>query len=161
MTAGSFLLFCAEKASLILNSNKKQTIFAVYFPQYFVVVLARRQSCGVLRLVLRKISSQIFVHFLSEISISGVTEITFAANKYDQIKTLDIINQFLYNNNEKRRLLVLLVLTTIKRRRSYRCSPPQSADVVIGAHRRKVQTVSNHGRKETALLPLFVIIRCM
>ena len=41
----------------------------VYFPQYFVVVLARRQPCGVLRLVLRKIFSQIFIYFLSEISI--------------------------------------------------------------------------------------------
>ena len=42
----------------ILIPNKKQTIFAVYFPQYCVVVLARRQPCRVLRLVLRKISSQ-------------------------------------------------------------------------------------------------------
>ena len=58
------------KIRLILNSNKKQTIFAVYFLQYFVVVLARHQPCGVLRLVLRKISSQIFVHFLSEISMN-------------------------------------------------------------------------------------------
>ena len=36
---------------LILIPNKKWTAFAVYFPQYFVVVLARRQPCGVLRLV--------------------------------------------------------------------------------------------------------------
>ena len=43
---------------VILIPNKKQTIFAVYFPQYCVVVLARRQPCRVLRLVLRKISSQ-------------------------------------------------------------------------------------------------------
>ena len=63
----------AKHEYLILNSNKKQTIFAVCFPQYFVVVLARlrEKPCGVLRLVLRKISSQIFVHFLSEISINA------------------------------------------------------------------------------------------
>ena len=67
---------------LILNSNKKQTIFAVYFPQYFVVVLTRRQPCGVLRLVLRKISSQIFVHFLSEISIRKLRR-----HRYDRKQT--------------------------------------------------------------------------
>ena len=54
----------------ILIPNKKWTAFAVYFPQYFVVVLARRQPCGVLRLALRKISSQIQVYFLSGISIT-------------------------------------------------------------------------------------------
>ena len=58
-----------SKGYLILIPNKKWTAFAVYFPQYFVVVLARRQPCGVLRLVLRKISSQIQVYFLSGISI--------------------------------------------------------------------------------------------
>ena len=71
-------------------------------------------------------------------------------------KTLDIIHKILYNNNEKRRSIVFLVLTTIKCRLSYRCSPPQSADLVIGAHHRKVQTASNHGRKEKILLPLFL-----
>ncbi len=72
---------------LILNSNKKQTIFAVCFPQYFVVVLAGRQPCGVLRLVLRKISSQIFVRFLSEISIRAIA---FSSCNRDDTRGADV-----------------------------------------------------------------------
>ena len=43
------------KPVFILIPDKKQTTFAVYFPQYFVVVLVIRQDSSVLRPVLQNI----------------------------------------------------------------------------------------------------------
>ena len=64
-----YLCQSITKQYIILFINKNQTFLSVCFPQYFVVVLARRQPSGVLRLVLRKPSSIIIVFFLLKTSI--------------------------------------------------------------------------------------------
>ena len=64
------VLFSASEnfnfGGMILNSNKKQTIFAVYFPQYFVVVLARRQDSEDDNAVMRNFTRQMLKDFIRE-----------------------------------------------------------------------------------------------
>ena len=81
----ALLLFSGQSITEIFGSVGVGTIITAFFMGPLItffnvhVVLARRQPCGVLRLVLRKISSQIFVHFLSEISIKRLRTKRYAA----------------------------------------------------------------------------------